>query len=102
TLIVMGPCSIHDEQAALDYGTRLKALADAVSDRFIIVMRAYLEKPRTTVACKGLLYDPARTGKGDLKQDLERSRRLFLALSELGLPLATEALSPVMMDYLGR
>ena len=101
TLIVMGPCSIHDEQAALDYGTRLKALADAVSDRFIIVMRAYLEKPRTTVGWKGLLYDPARTGKGDLKQGLERSRRLLLALSELGLPLATEALSPFVMDYLG-
>ncbi len=101
TLIVMGPCSIHDEQAALDYATRLKALADDVSDRFLIVMRAYLEKPRTTVGWKGLLYDPERTGQGDLKQGLERSRKLLLALSELGLPLATEALSPFMMDYLG-
>ncbi|MET4025513.1 3-deoxy-7-phosphoheptulonate synthase [Marinobacter sp. MBR-99] len=101
TLIVMGPCSIHDEQAALDYATRLKTLADEVSDRFLIVMRAYLEKPRTTVGWKGLLYDPERTGQGDLKQGLERSRKLLLALSELGLPLATEALSPFMMDYLG-
>ncbi|MEC9084784.1 MAG: 3-deoxy-7-phosphoheptulonate synthase, partial [Pseudomonadota bacterium] len=101
TLIVMGPCSIHDEQAALDYATRLKALSDEVSDRFLIVMRAYLEKPRTTVGWKGLLYDPERTGQGDLKQGLERSRKLLLALSELGLPLATEALSPFMMDYLG-
>ncbi|MBN7770333.1 3-deoxy-7-phosphoheptulonate synthase [Marinobacter daepoensis] len=101
TLIVMGPCSIHDEQAALDYATRLKSLADDVSDRFLIVMRAYLEKPRTTVGWKGMLYDPERTGDGNLKLGLERSRRLLLALSELGLPLATEALSPFMMDYLG-
>lgn len=101
TLIVVGPCSIHDEQAALDYGRKLKALADEVSDRFLIVMRAYLEKPRTTVGWKGLLYDPERTGKGDLKQGLERSRQLLLGLSELGLPLATEALGPFMMDYLG-
>lgn len=101
TLIVMGPCSLHDEQAALDYGTKLKVLADDVSDRFLIVMRAYLEKPRTTVGWKGLLYDPERTGQGDLKQGLERSRKLLLELSGLGLPLATEALSPFMMDYLG-
>lgn len=101
TLIVIGPCSIHDEQAALDYGRKLKALADEVSDRFLIVMRAYLEKPRTTVGWKGLLYDPERTGRGDLNQGLERSRRLLLGLSELGLPLATEALGPFMMDYLG-
>ncbi|MBE0486687.1 3-deoxy-7-phosphoheptulonate synthase [Marinobacter sp.] len=101
TLIVMGPCSIHDEQAALDYATRLKKLADDVSGQFLIVMRAYLEKPRTTVGWKGLLYDPERTGQGDLKLGLERSRKLLLALSELGLPLATEALSPFMMDYLG-
>ena len=101
TLIVVGPCSIHDEQAALEYGQKLKALADDLSDRFLIVMRAYLEKPRTTVGWKGLLYDPERTGQGDLKQGLERSRKLLLALSELGLPLATEALGPFMMDYLG-
>lgn len=101
TLIVMGPCSIHDEQAALDYAIRLKALSDEVGDRFLIVMRAYLEKPRTTVGWKGLLYDPERNGRGDLRLGLERSRKLLLALSELGLPLATEALSPFVMDYLG-
>ncbi|WP_416383200.1 3-deoxy-7-phosphoheptulonate synthase [Marinobacter sp. F4218] len=101
TLIVMGPCSIHDEVAALEYGEKLKALSDAVSDRFLIVMRAYLEKPRTTVGWKGLLYDPERTGSGDLNAGLVRSRRLLLNLSEMGLPLATEALSPFAMDYLG-
>ncbi|OZB13007.1 MAG: 3-deoxy-7-phosphoheptulonate synthase [Marinobacter sp. 34-60-7] len=101
TLIVMGPCSLHDEEAALDYGLRLKVLADAVSDRFLIVMRAYLEKPRTTVGWKGMLYDPERTGEGNLALGLERSRSLLLRLSALGLPLATEALSPFVMDYLG-
>lgn len=101
TLIVIGPCSIHDEQAAIEYGQKLKALADEVSNRFLIVMRAYLEKPRTTVGWKGLLYDPERTGRGDLGQGLARSRHLLLQLSELGLPLATEALGPFMMDYLG-
>jgi len=101
TLVVMGPCSIHDEMAALEYGEKLKTLADEVSDRFLIVMRAYLEKPRTTVGWKGLLYDPERTGTGDLKQGLIRSRRLLINLAEMGLPLATEALSPFAMDYLG-
>jgi len=101
TLMVMGPCSIHDEVAAPEYGEKLKALADAVSDRFLIVMRAYLEKPRTTVGWKGLLYDPERTGAGDLNEGLRRSRRLLLNLAAMGLPLATEALSPFAMDYLG-
>ncbi|EMP55064.1 phospho-2-dehydro-3-deoxyheptonate aldolase [Marinobacter santoriniensis NKSG1] len=100
-LIVMGPCSIHDEQAALEYGRKLKALSDEVKDRCLIVMRAYLEKPRTTVGWKGLLYDPERNGHGDIEQGLRRSRMLLLELAGLGLPLATEALSPLVMDYLG-
>jgi 3-deoxy-7-phosphoheptulonate synthase len=100
-LIVVGPCSIHDEVAALEYGARLAELAREVSDRFLLVMRAYLEKPRTTVGWKGLLYDPERTGQGDLNEGLVRSRRLLLNLADMGLPLATEALSPFAMDYLG-
>ena len=100
-LIVMGPCSIHDELAALEYAAKLRKLADEVSDRFLIVMRTYLEKPRTTVGWKGLLYDPDRTGKGDLNEGLMRSRRLLLNLVDMGLPLATEALSPFSMEYLG-
>lgn len=99
-LMVVGPCSIHDEVAALEYGEKLAALADEVSDRMLIVMRAYLEKPRTTVGWKGLLYDPERTGAGDLGEGLLRSRRLLVNLAHLGLPLATEALSPLAMDYL--
>ncbi|PXX93448.1 3-deoxy-7-phosphoheptulonate synthase [Marinobacter vulgaris] len=101
TLVVVGPCSIHDEVATLEYGEKLKALADEVGDRFLIVMRSYLEKPRTTVGWKGLLYDPERTGTGDLNEGLLRSRRLLLNLSDMGLPLATEALSLFAMDYLG-
>jgi 3-deoxy-7-phosphoheptulonate synthase len=101
TLIVVGPCSIHDEVAALEYGEKLKTLADSVADRFLIVMRAYLEKPRTTVGWKGLLYDPERTGNGDLNAGLVRSRRLLLNLAAMGLPLATEALSPLAMNYMG-
>lgn len=101
TLIIVGPCSIHDEVAALEYGEKLKALADSVADRFLIVMRAYLEKPRTTIGWKGLLYDPERTGDGDLNAGLVRSRRLLLNLAGMGLPLATEALSPLAMDYMG-
>ncbi|MFN2360707.1 MAG: 3-deoxy-7-phosphoheptulonate synthase [Marinobacter sp.] len=101
TLLVIGPCSIHDEVAALEYGEKLRKLADDVSDRFLVIMRAYLEKPRTTVGWKGLLYDPERTGTGDLNEGLLRSRRLLLNLSDMGLPLATEALSPFAMDYLG-
>ncbi|MFC4260683.1 3-deoxy-7-phosphoheptulonate synthase [Marinobacter lacisalsi] len=99
-LMVVGPCSIHDEVAALEYGEKLSALADEVSDRMLIVMRAYLEKPRTTVGWKGLLYDPERTGEGNLGEGLLRSRRLLVNLAHLGLPLATEALSPLAMDYL--
>ena len=100
-LVVMGPCSIHEEVAALEYAQKLQQLAADVSDRMLIVMRAYLEKPRTTVGWKGLLYDPERSGQGDMNQGLVRSRRLLLNLADTGLALATEALSPFAMDYLG-
>ena len=99
-LVVVGPCSVHDEVAALEYGERLAELAATLQDRCLIVMRAYLEKPRTTVGWKGLLYDPERTGEGDMAQGLVRSRRLLLNLAQLGLPLATEALNPMAVDYL--
>ncbi|BES73407.1 3-deoxy-7-phosphoheptulonate synthase [Marinobacter nanhaiticus D15-8W] len=99
-LLVIGPCSVHDEVAALEYGERLARLADEISDQCVVVMRAYVEKPRTTVGWKGLLYDPERTGEGDLAQGLVRSRRLMLNLAKLGLPIATEALNPVAFSYL--
>ena len=103
-LIITGPCSLHDPEAALDYGKRLVALNEKLSDRLLIVMRAYVEKPRTTTGWKGLAYDPDRDsvhdGAGDINKGLEVSRGLLLQLVELGLPLATEALNPMTMMYL--
>lgn len=103
-LVITGPCSLHDPEAALDYGRRLVALNEKLSDRLLIVMRAYVEKPRTTTGWKGLAYDPDRDsvhdGAGDINKGLDVSRRLLLQLVELGLPLATEALNPMTMMYL--
>lgn len=99
-LVIVGPCSIHDEAATLDYAGRLAGMAPEIEDRIKVVMRAYLEKPRTTVGWKGLLYDPLLDGSAAIEAGLIRSRRLLLALSELGLPLATEALNPLALAYL--
>lgn len=99
-LIVTGPCSLHDEDAALDYGKRLAALNEQLSDKLLIVMRAYVEKPRTHIGWKGLAYDPERDGRGNMEQGVSRSRQLMIQLAELGLPLATEALNPLTMLYL--
>jgi len=103
-LVITGPCSLHDPVAALDYGRRLVELNEKLSDRLLIVMRAYVEKPRTTTGWKGLAYDPDREsthdGAGDINKGLEVSRKLLLQLVELGLPLATEALNPMTMMYL--
>ncbi|MGK0444128.1 MAG: 3-deoxy-7-phosphoheptulonate synthase [Bermanella sp.] len=99
-MVITGPCSLHDEVAALDYAKKLKQISEQVSDKILIVMRAYVEKPRTTTGWKGLAYDPLRDGKGDIEQGLNRSRELMLNLIELDLPLATEALNPMTMHYL--
>ncbi len=99
-LVIVGPCSIHDEAAALEYGERLAGMARQVEDRMKVVMRAYLEKPRTTVGWKGLLYDPCRDGSASIEAGLGRSRQLLLSLAELGLPLATEALNPLALPYI--
>lgn len=99
-LIVIGPCSIHDPIAAIEYGKKLKALADTVSDKLYIVMRVYFEKPRTTVGWKGLINDPKIDGTFDVETGLRVGRKLCLELAELGLPLATEALDPMTPQYL--
>jgi 3-deoxy-7-phosphoheptulonate synthase len=99
-LIITGPCSLHDPAAVLEYGQRLVALNEQLSDRLLIVMRAYVEKPRTTTGWKGLAYDPDRNGAGDINQGLNVSRTLLLQLVDMGLPLATEALNPMTMSYL--
>ncbi|QNS16123.1 3-deoxy-7-phosphoheptulonate synthase [Mannheimia bovis] len=99
-LIVIGPCSIHDPIAAIEYGKKLKALSDQVSDKLYIVMRVYFEKPRTTVGWKGLINDPKIDGSFDVETGLRIGRKLCLDLAELGLPLATEALDPMTPQYL--
>ncbi|MDI5890172.1 3-deoxy-7-phosphoheptulonate synthase [Halomonas rhizosphaerae] len=99
-LVVVGPCSIHDPEAALEYARRLAALAPRVEDRLLPVMRVYVEKPRTTVGWKGLAYDPDLDGSGDMARGLEVSRRLMREVAELGLPVATELLQPMLAPYL--
>lgn len=99
-LVVVGPCSLHDAEAAHDYAKRLAALSAAVSDTLFIVMRAYFEKPRTTVGWKGLINDPHMDGSFAVEEGLEKARSLLVDLSELGLPLATEALDPIATQYI--
>jgi 3-deoxy-7-phosphoheptulonate synthase len=97
---VVGPCSIHDTELALEYGKRLKALADEVSEQIFIIMRVYFEKPRTTVGWKGLINDPHLNGSFEIEDGLRKARKLLIDLSEIGLPLATEALDPISPQYL--
>ncbi|MGQ4877342.1 3-deoxy-7-phosphoheptulonate synthase [Billgrantia sp. LNSP4103-1] len=99
-LVVIGPCSIHDVDAALDYARRLRRLADEVKESLYVVMRVYFEKPRTTVGWKGLINDPHLNGSFEIEEGLHIARKLLVELSELGLPLATEALDPISPQYL--
>ena len=98
--VVVGPCSIHDPDAAIDYAKRLRALADEVSDTLYIVMRVYFEKPRTTVGWKGLINDPHLDDSFLIEEGLHIGRRLLLDIIELGLPTSTEALDPISPQYL--
>ena len=99
-LVVVGPCSIHDVAAAKEYAQRLKTLSDEIADQVFIVMRAYFEKPRSTVGWKGLINDPYLDDSFKVAQGLHIGRQLLLDLSEMGLPLATEALDPITPQYL--
>ena len=98
--IIVGPCSIHDPKAAEDYAKKLKALAEKVKDKLLIVMRVYFEKPRTTVGWKGLINDPDLDGSFNLQKGLLTARSLLLKIAEIGLPVATEALDPITPQYL--
>ena len=100
-MVVVGPCSIHDPDAALDYARRLAKVADEVSDSLFIVMRVYFEKPRTTTGWKGLINDPHMNDSFDIEEGLQRARRVLLDINELGLPAGTEALDPISPQYLG-
>lgn len=98
--VVVGPCSIHDVAAARDYARRLKALADEVSDTLFVIMRVYFEKPRTTVGWKGLINDPRMDDTFQIDEGLQIARRLLLDLAEIGLPAGTEALDPIVPQYI--
>ncbi|MFW2013269.1 3-deoxy-7-phosphoheptulonate synthase [Acinetobacter bereziniae] len=98
-LVITGPCSIHDEKSALEYADRLVQLQEKVSDHIFLVMRAYIEKPRTTVGWKGFLYDPHLDGSANMQLGLEKSRQLYLQIIEKGLPIASEILSPMATAY---
>ena len=97
---VVGPCSIHDSDQAMEYGKRLKQLAKDVSENIFIIMRVYFEKPRTTVGWKGLINDPCLNGSFDIEKGLHKGRNLLIKFAEMGLPTATEALDPISPQYL--
>ena len=99
-LAILGPCSIHDEDAALEYAERLQALQRQVGDTFFLCMRVYFEKPRTTVGWKGLINDPTLDGQYDIQGGLFKARRLLKTITEMGLSTATEMLEPVIPQYL--
>jgi 3-deoxy-7-phosphoheptulonate synthase len=99
-LVVVGPCSIHDPDAALTYAKGLRDLADELAGDLLVVMRVYLEKPRTTVGWPGLLADPGVNGQFDLDRGLRSARALMTGIAELGVAIATEWLSPFAPAYL--
>ncbi|MEO3703844.1 3-deoxy-7-phosphoheptulonate synthase [Trichormus azollae] len=98
--IVVGPCSIHDPKAAIEYAQKLKVLAEKVQDKLLLIMRVYFEKPRTTVGWKGLINDPEMDDSFHVEQGILIARNLLLTLAELGLPTATEALDPIIPQYI--
>ncbi len=99
-LVITGPCSIHDEKAALEYAEKLLELSRKVADTQYLVMRVYFEKPRTTVGWKGLINDPCLDGTCDIIEGLRRARRLLLQITEMGVPTATELLDPITPQYI--
>lgn len=98
-MVVTGPCSIHDPISALEYAEKLQQLQSQVSDQIFLVMRTYIEKPRTTIGWKGFLYDPNLDGSSNMQLGLEKSRELYLQIIEMGLPIASEILSPMATAY---
>ncbi|GAA1070294.1 MULTISPECIES: 3-deoxy-7-phosphoheptulonate synthase [Pseudonocardia] len=99
-LVVVGPCSVHDPDAALDYAHRLAARAEELSGELCVVMRTYFEKPRTTVGWKGLINDPGLDGTFDVNRGLRTARTLLLDISALGLPVGCEFLDPITPQYI--
>lgn len=99
--VVVGPCSIHDPVAGLDYARRLKALADEVADTLFLVMRVYFEKPRTSIGWKGYINDPRMDDSFHIEEGMLKAREFLIRVNELGVPVGTEALDPIAPQYLG-
>ncbi|MCF6179450.1 MAG: 3-deoxy-7-phosphoheptulonate synthase [Geopsychrobacter sp.] len=99
-IVVVGPCSIHDPNTAMEYARRLAVLAQEVQEQIFIVMRVYFEKPRTTIGWKGLINDPDLDGSHRISKGLGCARRLFCTITDLGLPIASEMLDPITPQYL--
>lgn len=97
--LVFGPCSIHDLSSALEYARRFRALSEEVQSSCFCVMRVYVEKPRTKTGWKGLVYDPHLDGSNDLQTGIFWARELFLTLTDLGIPIATEILHPLLVPF---
>jgi len=99
-IAIVGPCSIHNTEMALEYARKLKLVADDVSDRIFVVMRVYFEKPRTTIGWKGLINDPHMDDTFDIATGLRKARQILLEINEVGLPAATEMLEPITPQYI--
>src|SRR5262249_8676078 len=99
-LVVVGPCSIHDVDVALEYASKLNVLRKELADKMEIVMRVYFEKPRTTIGWKGLINDPHLDNTYDIEAGLKKARKLLLEITGMGLPAATEFLDPIVPQYI--
>jgi 3-deoxy-7-phosphoheptulonate synthase len=99
-MVVVGPCSIHDPKAAIEYAEKLACLSEELSDQLFIIMRVYFEKPRTTIGWKGLINDPDMNGTHQISKGLGIARSLLCTINEMGLPVATEMLDPITPEYL--
>ena len=98
-VVFSGPCSIHDPDIAIEYAHQLKELSNKISDQIFLIMRVFLEKPRTQFGWKGFLYDPLLDGSYEIEQGLTASRKLLLKLVDIGIPIATEFLDPILPAY---
>jgi 3-deoxy-7-phosphoheptulonate synthase len=99
-MVIVGPCSAHDYDAVMDYAERLRTLRDEIGSKILIIMRAYFEKPRTSLGWKGLLYDPLLDESDDIETGLRMSRKILVEITRMGLPTATELLDPIVPQYL--
>ena len=100
-IVVVGPCSIHDPEAAIDYAKKLLKLSKQIESQIYIVMRVYFEKPRTTTGWKGLINDPDMNDSFDVEKGIKIARKLLIKINEMGMPAGTEALDPISPQYLG-